>query len=108
MKIRVGERHVAFVEKKDYGYADSESPAENEGGVGAARSQADRLLAEALRREGQSETTLQQSELANGDHVDRISTRFPSTARAGEDPIAGRLSIGLAAMKMGAPNRSSN
>ena len=36
-----------------YGYADSESPAENEGAVGAARSQADRLLAEALRREGQ-------------------------------------------------------
>ena len=58
MKIRVGERHVAFVEKKDYGYADSVRATENEGAAGAVRavrSQADRLLAEALRREGQRE-----------------------------------------------------
>ena len=69
----VGERHFAFVEKRDYGYADSESTAKNERAVRAARPEADRLLAEALRREGQREAlTLEQAELPDGEQTSSI------------------------------------
>lgn len=46
--MRVGERHVAFIGKDDYGYDDSEGTAEDERLVHSARAEADRLLASAL------------------------------------------------------------